>query len=68
MAKPPEPVEPSPVSIHPVVRNLQNLVSARPGPSAAFPQGLIGLADTTAEDEAASRWADFASAYGDSMA
>jgi hypothetical protein len=27
--------------------------------------GLVGLADTKAEDEAASRWADFTFAYGD---
>ena len=27
--------------------------------------GLVGLADAKAEDEAASRWADFAFAYGD---
>ena len=27
--------------------------------------GLVGLADTKAENEAASRWADFAFAYGD---
>jgi hypothetical protein len=27
--------------------------------------GLVGLADTKAEDEAATRWADFAFAYGD---
>jgi hypothetical protein len=27
--------------------------------------GFVGLADTKAEDEAAARWADFASAYGD---
>ena len=35
---------------------------ARPHP------GLVGLADAKAEDEAASRWADCASAYGDGMA
>jgi hypothetical protein len=28
-------------------------------------QGPVGLADATAEDEAASRWADCAVAYGD---
>ena len=27
--------------------------------------GLVGLADAKAEDEAASRWADFAFDYGD---
>jgi hypothetical protein len=27
--------------------------------------GLVGLADTKAEDEAATRWADFAFDYGD---
>jgi hypothetical protein len=27
--------------------------------------GLVGLADAKAEDEAASRWADFTFAYGD---
>jgi hypothetical protein len=27
--------------------------------------GLVGLADTKAEDEAAARWADFPFAYGD---
>ena len=31
-------------------------------------QGPVGLADATAENEAASRWADCAVAYGDRMA
>jgi hypothetical protein len=30
-----------------------------------FDTGLFGLADAKAEDEAASRWADCALAYGD---
>jgi hypothetical protein len=30
-----------------------------------LPSGLIGLADTKAVNEAATRWADFAFAYGD---
>ena len=32
---------------------------------ARLPAGLVGLADAKAEDEAASRWADCAVAYGD---
>jgi hypothetical protein len=30
-----------------------------------FIPGLVGLEDSKAEDEAASRWADFTFAYGD---